>query len=72
LSKNKDMRFANLMDEFNWVLNVLDSVNSRKQLKCAYNLYTCWKNKYLDESIFELYKKFEQKYLDKMESLFIN
>jgi len=70
LYKNENMRFADLMDEFKWVLNVLDSVDSRKQLKCARNLYMCWKNKYINFHVSELYKKFEEKFSDKEESFF--
>jgi len=58
------------MDEFNWVLNVLDSVDSIKQLKCARNLYYCWRNKYDSFDVSELYRKFEEKFLIKEVSLF--
>jgi hypothetical protein len=64
------MRFTDLMDEFKWVLNVLDSVDSRKQLKCARNLYYCWKNKYSDFDVFDLYQKFEENFSVKEVSLF--
>jgi hypothetical protein len=64
------MRFADLMDEFKWVLNVLDSVDSRNQLKCARNLYNCWRNKYDNFDTSELYKKFEESFTIKEVSLF--
>jgi hypothetical protein len=69
LSKNENMKFADLLDEFNWVLNVLNSVNSRKQLLSARNLYNCWRNKYQELNKFELYTKFEQEFINKEESL---
>ena len=68
--KPEDMRFANLMDEFKWVMNVLDSVNSRKQLTGARNLYNCWKNKYNSFNVIELYREFEMEFMDKEENLF--
>ena len=68
--KNENMRFADLMDEFNWVISVLNSVNSRNQLISARNLYSCWKNKYKEFRVFDLYNKFEEEFLFKEESLF--
>ena len=68
--KTENMRFANLMDEFKWVMNVLESVNSRSQLGSARNLYNCWRNKYNNFNVIELYREFEMEFMDKEENLF--
>jgi len=60
------------MDEFNWVISVLNSVNSRNQLISARNLYSCWENKYRSFRVYDLYNKFEEEFLNKEESLFSN
>ena len=63
------MRFADLMDEFTWVMNVLNSVDSRKQLNSARNLYNCWRQKYNNFNVIELYREFEIEFFNKEESL---
>ena len=63
------MKFADPSEEFDWVLSVLNSVNSRKQLIGARNLFNCWKNKYQELNNFDLYNIFEKEFIIKEESL---
>jgi len=48
LNKNENMKFSELIEEFNWVLSVLNSVESRPQLPQAENCFELWRKKYSD------------------------
>ena len=46
MKKNRNMDLSNLIEEFEWTINVLNSVASKKQLSCAENCFELWKKKY--------------------------
>lgn len=48
MDKNENMKFSELIEEFNWVLSVLNSVESRTQLPQAENCFELWRKKYSD------------------------
>lgn len=46
MKKNENMDVSNLIEEFEWAMNILNSVSSRKQLPSAQNCFQLWKKKY--------------------------
>ena len=51
MKKNKNMDVSNLLEEFEWTMNILNSVSSKKQLPSAENCFELWRRKYSNQTL---------------------